>query len=129
MTDYGTCPMLILGRMAAPPHVIEVSRLEALDAIDRSSLVNVIRARLKEKVFAPGELLFRCEPGRGKGGEAGGRGGMCQRCGVEGGGRGGGLASQFGRPHPTSRTPDPGSPLHPPAHPPPTPCPTHPAPG
>ena len=37
----------------------QVSRNEAQSAIDRSSLVSMIRARLKEKTFAPGEFLFK----------------------------------------------------------------------
>jgi hypothetical protein len=36
-----------------------VTRNEAQAAIDRSSLVNMLRARLKEKTFLPGEYLFK----------------------------------------------------------------------
>ncbi|KAG2494526.1 hypothetical protein HYH03_007293 [Edaphochlamys debaryana] len=44
---------------AARPAVIMVSHAEQANAIDRSSLVSLIRARLKEKTCAPGEYLFK----------------------------------------------------------------------
>lgn len=47
------------------PQVIRVSHAEQVNAIDRSSLVSLIRARLKEKTLQPGEYLFRCAAGTG----------------------------------------------------------------
>jgi hypothetical protein len=47
------------GRGAPGYGAIEVTAQEAQGAIDRASLVSMIRARLKEKVFRPAEYLFR----------------------------------------------------------------------
>ncbi len=41
------------------PQVIHVTHAEQANAIDRSSLVSLIRARLKEKTAQPGEYLFK----------------------------------------------------------------------
>lgn len=57
-TEQSRSPLPCLKTMLAPPKVIEISRNEAQAAIDRSSLVSMIRARLKEKMFLPGEYLF-----------------------------------------------------------------------
>ncbi|KXZ49935.1 hypothetical protein GPECTOR_19g386 [Gonium pectorale] len=43
----------------APPPIIHVTHAEQVNAIDRSSLVSLIRARLKEKTCQPGEYLFK----------------------------------------------------------------------
>ncbi|GLI58969.1 hypothetical protein VaNZ11_000756 [Volvox africanus] len=43
----------------APPPVIHVTHAEQVNAIDRSSLVSLVRARLKEKACQPGEYLFK----------------------------------------------------------------------
>ncbi|GLC68350.1 hypothetical protein PLESTF_000681800 [Pleodorina starrii] len=43
----------------APPPVIHVTHAEQVNAIDRSSLVSLVRARLKEKTCQPGEYLFK----------------------------------------------------------------------
>ncbi|KAJ9518570.1 hypothetical protein QJQ45_018618 [Haematococcus lacustris] len=59
ITDQGRLPLPSLRSLLSPPKVIEVSRNEAQSAIDRSSLVNMLRARLKEKTFAAGEYLFK----------------------------------------------------------------------
>jgi len=40
-----------------------VTAQEAQGAIDRASLVSMIRARLKESVFRPGDYLFRSVSG------------------------------------------------------------------
>jgi len=58
-TNYGCAPLVCLKALNAPPPSIEVTKKEAMDAIDRTSLVSMIRARLKEKMFVPGEYLFR----------------------------------------------------------------------
>ncbi len=44
---------------SSSPVAIQVTPQEAKGAIDRASLVSMIRARLKEKVFRPGEYLFK----------------------------------------------------------------------
>ncbi len=59
VTDRGAAPLPSLRSLAAPPKMIEVSRNEAQAAIDRGSVVSMIRARLKEKTFTPGEVLFQ----------------------------------------------------------------------
>ncbi len=59
VTDRGAAPLPSLRSLAAPPKVIEVSRNEAQAAIDRGSMVSMVRARLKEKTFAPGEVLYQ----------------------------------------------------------------------
>ena len=61
-TDGGASPGAAAA--AAPPAVvlppvIRVTHAEQVNAIDRSSLVSLIRARLKEKICSPGEYLFK----------------------------------------------------------------------
>jgi len=57
-TEHCRSPLPCLKSLLQPPKVIEITRNEAQAAIDRSSLVSMIRARLKEKLFMPGEYLF-----------------------------------------------------------------------
>lgn len=59
VTDGGALKLVSLRALTAPPRVIEVTRQEAQNAIERTSLVSLIRARLKEKTLRPGEYLFR----------------------------------------------------------------------
>lgn len=58
-TEHGRSPLPCVKSLLIPPAQIEVSQNEQQSAIDRSSLVSMIRARLKEKQFLPGEYLFR----------------------------------------------------------------------
>jgi hypothetical protein len=62
-TERGEAPLPCLRSLLTPPKLVEVSRTEAQTAIARTNLVSLIRARLKEKMFTPGELLFRCVGG------------------------------------------------------------------
>jgi len=56
--------------------VIEVTAQEQQGAIDRASLVSMIRARLKEKTFRSGEFLFKQVRARVRGTGRGGPGGL-----------------------------------------------------
>lgn len=57
VTDGGR--ILLDAACESGPGVIEVTAQEAQGAIDRGSLVSMVRARLKEKTFRAGEYLFR----------------------------------------------------------------------
>ena len=58
VTDGGRLQLPRLGA-AGERAAIEVTAQEARGAIDCASLVSMVRARLKEKAFRPGEYLFR----------------------------------------------------------------------
>lgn len=58
-TGSGLFPLRALKSQLSPPEVIQASRLQAIDAIDRSPLVSMIRAKLKERTYQPGEYLYR----------------------------------------------------------------------
>jgi hypothetical protein len=68
VTDSGQLQLSTLGDEdgeGGPSYgVIEVTAQEQQGAIDRASLVSMIRARLKEKTFRGGEYLFK-QVGRG----------------------------------------------------------------
>lgn len=58
-TGHGQFPLRALKSQLSPPEVIQASRLQAIEAIDRSPLVSMIRAKLKERTYQPGEYLYR----------------------------------------------------------------------
>jgi hypothetical protein len=57
VTDEGRVPMHACADSGLG--LIEVTAQEQQGAIDRGSVVSMIRARLKEKVFRSGEFLFQ----------------------------------------------------------------------
>lgn len=57
VTDNGR--VSVSGVAVNEPSIIEVTAQEQQGAIDRASLVSMIRARLKEKTFRPMEYLFK----------------------------------------------------------------------
>lgn len=57
VTDEGRAPLRCCAEMGLGS--IEVTAQEQLGAIDRASVVSMIRARLKEKVFRSGEYVFQ----------------------------------------------------------------------
>lgn len=60
VTDSGQLQLSQLsGGAAGGFGAIEVTAQEQQGAIDRASLVSMIRARLKEKTFRGGEYLFK----------------------------------------------------------------------
>lgn len=58
ITQHGLLPLVSLHQLAAPPPCIEVTRSDCNTAIDRASIVSLMRARLKEKVVRAGECLY-----------------------------------------------------------------------
>jgi hypothetical protein len=85
VTDGGQLAMSQAGPVGGGAFgAIEVTEAERQRAIDRASMVSMIRARLKEKAFRPGEYLIKQvggDVGRGGGG-GGGRAGLQRRAGL-----------------------------------------------
>lgn len=59
VTDNGVHQLVSCRTLPSPPRALEVTREERQGAIDRSSNISLIRARLKERTYRPGEYLFR----------------------------------------------------------------------
>lgn len=62
VTDEGRAPLRSCADLGLGS--IEVTTQEQLGAIDRASVVSMIRARLKEKVFRSNEYLFQAVSGQ-----------------------------------------------------------------